>query len=443
MKLTQPLKNLTLLIFLLGILTATGQNNKTSQLKQQQKEIEQKLSRTKNLLNETNKKAKMSLNDLSLIKNQIENRKNLINSYTTELVQIEGQIDNMSDELTQLERNLKQLKHEYAEMIRQSYKSRNSYDQWMFVFASKDFYQAMKRIKYLMEYSKYRRQKANEIIATSNRINNNLQQLGVKKNSKEVLITVKEKEAQELEKDKVVKEGTLKKLKGQEKELKKEIAKQNQEWQQLNAKIQQIIAAEIEKQRLAEIERKRKEEEKIKNNSGKTTSTNNLAENQPKKTTENNQPKENKAVKIEPAPADVKLSNDFILNQGKLPWPSERASIVSHFGKHADEDLPEIIRDNRGVDFLCEQSDAARAVFSGKVSRIISMPAGYAILIQHGTYYTVYTYLSSVSVKEGQMVDTKQRLGTIAVDPLRKETVLHFELWKGQTIQNPEVWLKR
>lgn len=430
-------------ILLLGNNFAVAQTQKTSQLKQQQKEIEQKLSKTKKLLKETNKKAKMSLNDLSLIKNQIENRKNLINSYTSELVQIEGQIGYMSQELDQLQRNLKQLKTEYAQMIRQSYKSRNSYDQWMFVFASKDFYQAMKRIKYLLEYSKFRRQKAKEIVSTSNRINSNLNQLGVKKNTKVELITVKESEAKELEKDKIVKEGTLKNLKGQEKELKKEIARQNQEWQLLNSKIQAIIAAEIEEQRLAEVERKRKAADALKNKTNvKPTNQTTVAENNPKKDN-SNPPKENKVVKIEPAPADVKLSNDFILNQGKLPWPSERASIVSHFGKHADEDLPEIIRDNRGVDFLCEQGDAARAVFSGKVCRIISMPSGYAVLIQHGTYYTVYRYLSSVSVREDQMVDTKQKLGIIAVDPLRKETVLHFELWKGQTIQNPEVWLKR
>lgn len=416
---TRKIFLVALSISYLCILSAQGQSNKT-QLQNQQKAIEQKLAQSRSLLKETSTKTKLTLNDLSLIKNQIENRKVLINSYSSEINLMENQIGNMSQEVDRLRRDLKQLKAEYAKLIYQSYKSRSIFDQWMFIFASKDFYQAYKRIKYLKDYARYRRQKANEINNTTIKINNNLNQLGVEKTGREKLLVVKEQEAKELEKDKISKEKAVKSLKSREKELRNEIVQQQKDWNKLNVELNRIIREEIAKA--------------AKKENAKPT-----AEVKPKNGNTNVGAKP-KTVGM--APEDVTLSNEFVLNQGKLPWPSERASISSHFGKHMHEELSVEV-DNKGVDFTCENGDQARVVFAGKVSRIITLPKGYAVLVQHGSFYTVYSYLSNVSVREGQQLETKQKIGTIALDPLKKETLLHFELWKGTTIQNPESWLRR
>ena len=45
-----------------------------------------------------------------------------------------------------------------------------------------------------------------------------------------------------------------------------------------------------------------------------------------------------------------------------------------------------------------------------------------------------------IKVKAGDKVKTGKQLGT--VDTLEGITELHFELWKSQTPQNPELWLK-
>jgi murein DD-endopeptidase MepM/ murein hydrolase activator NlpD len=44
-------------------------------------------------------------------------------------------------------------------------------------------------------------------------------------------------------------------------------------------------------------------------------------------------------------------------------------------------------------------------------------------------------------VKEGQEVNTKQNIGRIHTNADDQKTELHFEIWKGKTIQNPENWL--
>ena len=125
-----------------------------------------------------------------------------------------------------------------------------------------------------------------------------------------------------------------------------------------------------------------------------------------------------------------------------MPWPTKRARIVSKFGKHKHPDLPEVIIDNKGVDFRCEKGSNARAVFAGKVTKIFVMPRYYkVIMVKHGNYYTIYSHIKDVFVKEGDMVSLKQNLGTIWTDSNTGETILHFELRKNAVPQNPKKWI--
>ena len=82
-----------------------------------------------------------------------------------------------------------------------------------------------------------------------------------------------------------------------------------------------------------------------------------------------------------------------------------------------------------------------RAVFDGVVSQIVVIP-GYnqCVLVQHGSYFTFYCKLKSVSVKAGDKIKTGTLLGT--VDTISGEDQFHFQLWKDRTPQNPEAWLR-
>ena len=60
------------------------------------------------------------------------------------------------------------------------------------------------------------------------------------------------------------------------------------------------------------------------------------------------------------------------------------------------------------------------------------------VMVRHGGYISVYTNLSSVSVRRGQKVSTRQILGSVNADG-----ILHFQLRKGSAAQNPARWLGR
>ncbi len=390
-----------LLIFIGSTETLYSQNNKKTkkELQTQQKNISRKINYTKTLLKETKNKKGSSLNEISLLRSQVNERKRLINSYSNEVTLIDQQIKQNQENVIKLENSLKVLKEEYAALIYQSYKSRNNFDQWMFLFASKDFYQAMRRMRYLKEYSDYRILKAKEIEETKAAIQNEIAELGLQKEERLGILISKEVENDELEKDKSIKQQALRKLQQEEKVLRKQLQKQQIAKNKLNAEIEKIIEAEIRK-------------------------------------------KSPNGNKIPLTPAEVSLGRNFASNIGKLPWPTKRARIVGKFGKHNNPDIPGEIINNTGIYFRCEKGSSARAVFAGEVTAVYNMPRHFnLVIIKHGDYFTVYNNIKNVLVQKGDMVTIKQTIGTVWTDPTTNETILYLQIRKDKVPQNPQKWI--
>ena len=67
----------------------------------------------------------------------------------------------------------------------------------------------------------------------------------------------------------------------------------------------------------------------------------------------------------------------------------------------------------------------------------------YTVIISHGDYMSVYSNLSSVSVKEGTKVKMRQAIGKIKSDIDGKRGELMFWIYGKSDAENPEAWLKR
>jgi len=61
--------------------------------------------------------------------------------------------------------------------------------------------------------------------------------------------------------------------------------------------------------------------------------------------------------------------------------------------------------------------------------------------VNHGDYFSVYSRMSSINVSKGQKLNVGDVLGKVMTDDDGK-AVLQFQVWEGQTKQNPETWLK-
>lgn len=380
--------------------------DKKKLLENDKKRIEEEIRYNSKLLEETKSSKNTTINQLVILKNQIKQRESLIQAINDQIKVVTDQIHLNRELLSDLEKDLINLKDEYAKMIYYAYKNRDSYNRLMFIFSSEDFNQAFRRLKYFQQYSAYRKTQVELIEQTQQEISALLLSLDTSKSEKLALLTSIERERAELNSERSQQNQTYQKLSKKEKELLATIKEKEKAAKKLQKEIEKIIAEEI---RLAA------------NKSG-TTETGIFAL----------------------TPDELKLSADFTSNRGGLPWPLERGIISSTFGEHAHPVLKGVKTKNNGIDILTQENSNARAIFSGQVTRVMSIPNyNYVIMIRHGEFLSVYSNLAEVYVNKGDKVETKQEIGKIHTDSKDLKTELHFELWQGKTILNPETWLAR
>lgn len=397
-----------LLCFVLfGTGSAFGQKQNKKDLENKKKQLQKEIEQTNQLLAETKKNKKLSLNQLVMLNKKISAREELIATINNEIGVLNKQIKENNASISGLQKDLIKLKAEYAKMIYYAYKNQDSYSRLMFVFASADFEQAYMRLKYLQQYSEYRHKQAERIIKTKKDLNEKVQDLEVKKSDQRVLLGSEETEKKSLTSEKTEKEQVFSELQQQESKLKKDLEKKKQDAKKLEQAIQRVIEKELEKAQA--------------------------------QAAKENKPKPQKLILT---PESQQLSNSFSSNKSKLPWPVAKGVISEHFGVHPHPLMKDIDINNNGVDITTNSGALARSVFEGEVKAVVNMPgAGQFILLRHGEFLTIYSNLKDVYVKVGDKVTTKQNIGSVLFDEDDSKTVMHFEVWKGQSKLNPEDWL--
>jgi septal ring factor EnvC (AmiA/AmiB activator) len=404
--LTRLLPVAVVLLFALGL---QGQDRK-EQLQKERSRLEEEIRYTNELLEKTRKSKKASVNEVVLLQNKIRKREQLIAAFDRELRSIDRDISGAGKEIQRLEAELQSLREEYARMIYYAQKNKNAYSRLMFIFSAESFNQAYRRLKYFQQYSEYRRRQAELIRKTEGELTQRIALLEGQKQEKTVILEEEKDERSKLQKERQDKNLTLNSLKQQEKTLLQTLREKEKARQKLNQEIERIIAEEIRKAREA----------------GGSRS------------------KAAPSDAFELTPEELELSASFESNQGKLPWPLERGVISGTFGEHDHPVLKGIKTKSNGVDIMTSGGSVARAVFKGKVSRVMNVPKyNTVVIIRHGEFLSVYSNLTDVTVKMGDMVSTKQPIGRVAQSAEEEKTELHFEIWKGKTVLNPEPWLAR
>jgi septal ring factor EnvC (AmiA/AmiB activator) len=244
-------------------------------------------------------------------------------------------------------------------------------------------------------------------------VGNKLGDLEARKKEKGQLLDRQMSETRKLTDDRSGQQSALAGLRKQEGQLKQTLSKQERQRQELAKAIRKAIEAEIAKSRKP---------------SSKPAS--------PGKATE---------MEFTLTPEAKELNADFEKNKGRLPWPVEKGTITSGFGKQAHPVLRGIMIENNGLDIGCMPGAPVRAIFRGTVSSVIVIPgAGKAVMVSHGAYRTVYSNLRDVSVNKGDKVETKQQVGTVMTED--GASTAHIEIWKigsdGQLQKvDPSAWL--
>ena len=144
------------------------------------------------------------------------------------------------------------------------------------------------------------------------------------------------------------------------------------------------------------------------------------------------------------APAAPNLTGAFRAARGQLPAPVQ-AGVLHAFGPR-DNPGPGEPANNLGIDYAAPSGTPFRAVADGQVTRSGYVKGyGQVVMLQHGSYTTLYAHASGLRVSEGQQVRQGDVLGLVGTTGLLGDSgaQLHFEVRYNGTPQDPADWLAR
>lgn len=407
------------LLFLLTVLCAAGgfaQRSKES-LEKEIKSLQKDIATANKLLKETSKSKEVTLNQVSLMDKKIKKRQKLINAYNDQIQVLEQSISKGEENIKSLNGELKKLRHEYSKMVEFANKNRSHYDQLEFLFAAEDFNQALRRLRYIQQFSDARKTKMEQIAATQKKVSDEVDAQRKNREQQTALLADEKAQQESLVKEKSELNAQVAQLKKKEGSIQQNIKEKQAQAKKFQKEIDKIIAEEIRKAN------ERAAKEASKNKTGKNTA---------------------KPDKMALTPSEKALSTSFSANKGKLPWPVERGVISSSYGKHASAISSKVTVTNDGIDIATSENARARCVFEGVVVSVVKPSASnIGVIIRHGDFFTVYSQLDEVYVNRGDKVKTKQDIGKVHTDRSEGKTELHFELRQGTETLNPAGWLAR
>ena len=422
-----------------------------NELESQKKKLQQEIQQFNRDLEETRKDKRASMRSLLILNQKIMKRQALINNINSQLEYTNSEITENVGNINQLNVRLKTLRDNYARMILYSYKNRNQSSVITFLGKSDDFNQSVRRVEYLKRIADARKVQITQINSTTEELNQAVKKLEVIKEDQSKLLESKEKEKQKYNQEKDEKEKVVAQLQTKEKDLKQQIKKKQEDANRLNLAIKRMIEEEVRKAReaaIANAKKKKKELEKSEKQKKESNASNStVVKEEHKKVEKANQ--EIAEAESAKGSAEVfalsaenqKLSAGFENNRNRLPWPVASGVVISTYGEHEHPVLKGIKIKNNGIDIKTKNNADSRAVFDGEVTGVISIPgAGKAVIVRHGEYLSVYSNLSSTNVGKGDKVKARQSIGVVGSGDSGSGEI-HFEIWKGQTLQNPQVWL--
>ena len=360
----QNLKTVLPLLLTL-ILASSGFAQRTKEsLEKQIKSLQTEIATANKLLKETSKNKEVTLNQVSIMDKKIKNRQKLINVYNDQIAVLEKNITKGEENIRTLNKELTKMRQEYSKMVSFAYKNRSYYDQMEFLFAAEDFNQAMRRLRYIQQFTEARKTKIDQIAATQQKVSEEVEEQRKNKEEQLALLADQKEQQKELIKEKSDLNAQVAKLKKKEGNIKKTIKDKQAQAKKFQKEIDNIIAEEIRKAN----ERAAKEAKKSKTTTTTKTSSNKMAL----------------------TPSEKILSTSFSANKGNLPWPVEKGVVSSSFGKHNHPVSKKVTVTNNGINISTAENSRVRCIFDGEVVTVVKPSASnMGVIIRHGDYFTV------------------------------------------------------
>lgn len=331
------------------------------------------------------------------VKQELSAVSSLLREQEHNIVQLEAQLKNiaqkesaLNDSVTRHKWQLAQVRTQYATVVRNIYAHSSAIDKLAFIFSAATLQQAWHRVTYLRQLARWRNERSTSISKAIAHINSKQQQL-------KKLADARRASLMNCNATRVALQTRLE-----------------------NATNLLATLQTQEPQLLSVLNEKKKHADRL----GDSLDNIQLSQQQ----------------------SSNIIEGDYKLQLATLPWPvTGYHSIDSPYGQQKHPTLQHVTLMNNGIDITChDQHSSVVAIDKGVVTAIYNLqPNASTVMLRHGDYLSVYSGVTQVTVKKGQVVEKQQQLGAVAIDNATHKPILHFELRHGHTPLDPQPYLKK
>ncbi|MEM8898342.1 MAG: peptidoglycan DD-metalloendopeptidase family protein [Bacteroidota bacterium] len=353
-----------------------------------QQQLKNQISLTDQLLRETEGQTQKTEFELNILSKQIRLRRALLSELNGEIEQNSREITELNEIILEMESDIDTIILNYGKTVQLTYKSMDGDNFWLSVLSASSLSEAYYRALYFQQFSQFRKEQLSLIRASQQFLSDRKIELQESIERSKSLLVGKRQEMARLEESEKKQQSVYDMLKKEENNFKELLADQRKSLKKM------IGVAEASTQGLAVIK-------------------------------------------------DKNYAASFYRNKGFHSWPvpSNKGIIVGKFGETEDSYGNRITND--GVYIRTPKGQEVRCIYDGRVTAVQKIPlSGYAVIVEHGDYRSVYANLDISYVNKGDEVAVSERIGTVRTDRRSGETILNFLIYKlPDSFEDPEKWI--
>ncbi|PSQ98476.1 MAG: peptidase M23 [Bacteroidetes bacterium QS_9_68_14] len=377
----------------------SGGGDERSATQQRLERLREQIKSSEARLSEATAAERASEKKLQQLDRRIAERSELADLYKKRLTEIRRAQDSLRRSLQTRQKRLAELKKEYKRRATHAYKYGRLRDLAL-VLAARSVNEMLVRVQYLRRFAQQREDKLDAVQASSRQIKAQRQALAQKRDSTAALLRRADAQKENLSRLRQSRRTMIQELRRQQASLEEDISEQQEQANQLQARLERLAARGARRSRRAAEE-----------------------------------------ASPERRAAFERLTGSFEQNKGSLPWPAEGV-VTEEYGLQTDP-VHGTKTPNPGVMLGTEPQAQVQAVFEGQVTRIDKVPdLGTVVFVRHGQYLSLYGNLSLVYAGEGDEIKAGAPVGRAGTDSAPRGAGVFFGLFRGGRSFDPADWLR-
>lgn len=239
---------------------ASGRKQESSaEVQKQERAAREEVAQTKAQLRENEASIKKNLSQLGKLEEDIKTTEGQIAGTVSQIGTLDKRIGGLQGEISANEKELAKMRAEYLKAVKKMRTARKNTSALAFIFASENFNQAMRRIRYLRQFSQWKDRQTAAIKGKTDQLQRQTAQLEQTRSQKNVALRSQKAAEEKLRRQHASQDAIVADLRRNGEALSAHLAKKQAEVNQLRSRVSALIA---EEERAAAAERARVEAER-------------------------------------------------------------------------------------------------------------------------------------------------------------------------------------